>query len=153
MKASRAIRGARSAMSPKMTAKSPLSARIHQLRCTMGAAMFCIIEFLLLNFIHFETTIAEWFKEIIPHSVTKTVDNGSSMARSQCSDGEHIVQAHRHIGYQDGQQCCQETPLDQGCMCTRRLLHGSLIAPLQTDDRNKYGSGNNFILFLQLSEH
>ena len=86
------------------------------------------------------------------------------MARSQCSDGEHIVQAHRHISYQDGQQCCQETPLDQGmrcrmrwalqgCMCTRRLLHGSLIAPLQTDDRNKYGSGNNFILFLQLSEH
>src|SRR5712691_12303182 len=62
MKASRAIPGAWSAMRPKMTAKSPLSAMIHQLRCTMGAAMFCIREFLLLSFVHVETTIVQWFR-------------------------------------------------------------------------------------------
>jgi hypothetical protein len=71
------------------------------------------------------------------------------IASSQRSDGKHIVQAHRHIGHQDGQQCRQETPLDQrlgcrmrcalqGSLCTRRLLQGVFLAPIhQEPQRNQ----------------
>src|SRR5215467_591169 len=79
MKASRAIRGTSRAMRPKMMAKSPLSAMIHQLCCTIWAAVFCMIENLLLSYMNLETTIAVWFS----HKYTRKEKLGNKHCQTE----------------------------------------------------------------------